>query len=137
MWFLELLPYWIFYAFLILGVLGLILNKFVPVQYKTLTFPIALFLFVFGIFMLGAIQENKSWVQKVKDMELKVAEAVAKSNKENVVIVEKILYKDKVIREKSAEIIKYVDKEIVKYNDRCVIPKEVVNVLNEAAESVK
>ncbi len=122
---------------MILGVLGLILNKFVPVQYKTLTFPIALFLFVFGIFMLGAIQENKSWVQKVKDMELKVAEAVAKSNKENVVIVEKILYKDKVIREKSAEIIKYVDKEIVKYNDRCVIPKEVVNVLNEAAESVK
>jgi hypothetical protein len=137
MWFLEFLPYWIFYAILILGVLGLILNKFVPIQYKTLTFPISLFLFVLGLFMLGAIQENKSWVQKVKEMELKVAEAEVKSQKENVVIVEKVLYKDKVIREKSADIIKYVDREIVKYNDRCVLPKEVVNVLNEAAENVK
>lgn len=137
MWFLEFLPYWIFYAILGFGALGLILNRFVPIQYKTLTFPIALFLFVLGLFMLGAIQENKSWVQKVKQMELKLAEAETKSQKENVVIVEKILYKDKVIREKGENIIKYIDKEVVKYDERCVIPKEVINVLNSATEITK
>lgn len=137
MWFLEFLPYWLFYTILAFGALGLILNRFVPIQYKTLSFPIALFLFVFGLFMLGAIQENKSWVQKVKQIELKLAEAEAKSQKENVVIVEKIVYKDKIIREKGENIIKYIDKEIVKYNDKCVIPKEVVNVLNNAAEITK
>lgn len=137
MWFLEFLPYWIFYAILGFGALGLILNRFVPIQYKTLTFPIALFLFVFGLFMLGAIQENKSWVQKVKQMELKLAEAEAKSQKENVVIVEKILYKDKIIREKGENIIKYIDKEVIKYDERCFIPKEVINVLNSATEITK
>ena len=70
-------------------------------------------------------------------MELKLAEAETKSQKENVVIVEKILYKDKIIREKGENIIKYIDKEVVKYDERCVIPKEVINVLNSATEITK
>lgn len=137
MWFLQFLPHWIFYAFLVLGVIGLILNRFVPIQYKTLTFPVFLFLFVLGVFISGAIQENKVWVQKVKEMELKVAEAEKTSQKENVVIVEKILYKDKIIREKGNDVIKYIDREVVKFDEQCVIPKEAISALNTAAEIKK
>jgi hypothetical protein len=42
-----------------------------------------------------------------------------------------------VIREKGNEIIKYIDREVVKYDQMCEVPKEVINILNEAAEGVK
>jgi hypothetical protein len=92
---------------------------------------------VFGIFMLGAIYENKSWVAKVKEMELKIAEAEATSQKENVKIVEKIVYRDRIIRQKGQDIVKYIDREIVKYDNQCTIPDEVINILNIASEPSK
>lgn len=137
MWFLDFLPYWIFYVILIVGVIGFVISKFVPAYYKTAIFGVSLISFVFGIFMLGAIYENKSWVAKVKEMELKIAEAEATSQKENVKIVEKIVYRDRIIRQKGQDIVKYIDREIVKYDNQCTIPDEVINILNIASEPSK
>lgn len=137
MWFINLLPEWIFQALLISGIIGFIVSRFIPTYYKTLVLAVSILFFSFGLFMMGAIQENKKWVAKVKEMEVQIAEAEAKSSKENIKIVEKIVYRDKIIRQKGEEVVKYIDREIVKYNDQCKIPKEVVNILNMAAEDKK
>lgn len=137
MWFLNFLPYWIFYLILFVGVIGFLISKFVPVYYKTAIIGVSLICFVFGVFMLGAIHENKSWVAKVKEMELKIAEAEAVSQKENIKIVEKIVYRDKIIRQKGQDIVKYIDREIVKYDNQCKIPDEVINILNMSSERSK
>ena len=73
-------------------------------------------------------------------MEAKVAQAEAKSANTNVEIQEKIVEKTKVIREKGRDIIKYVDKEvikkeeIIKYVENCPVPKEIIDLHNQATE---
>ena len=70
-------------------------------------------------------------------MELKVAAAEAQSAKENIKVVEKVVNKVQIVRQRGDDIIKYVDREITKYDNQCVIPKEFVEAHNKAAEAVK
>jgi len=137
MWLVNFLPEWFFQAILISGFLGISVSRFVPTFYKTLVLSISLLLVCLGIFVIGTLHERKIWVAKIKEMEVQVAEAEAKSSKENIKIVEKIVYRDRIIRQKGEDIVKYIDREIVKYNETCKVPKEVVDVLNMAAESKK
>lgn len=144
MWILKWLPFWIFYALLAIGVLGLAatyLMRFLPIPglylYKT---PIQLgsvALIVLGTFMSGAIHNEEAWIARVKELEVKVKEAEAQSAKENTVIVEKVVTKTNVIREKGKDVIEYIDREVVKYDNKCEIPKEAVIAVNKAAEGVK
>ena len=160
MWILKWLPFWIFYALLFLGLIGLAatyLMRFLPIPalfiYKTPIQLISVVLIVIGTFMTGAIWNEEAWLQKVKELEAKVAESEAKASKANVDIQEKIVYKDKVIVQKGEEIIKYVDKfvtkevlkevqgpervkieEVIKYVENCPVPQEIVDIHNQAAK---
>ena len=142
MWILNFLPDWFFYIVLLAGVGGLIasyLMKFIPFVYMYRT-PIqigSIMAIVVGTFMLGAAWNDEEWRRRVAEMEQKVAAAEVKSAEENVKIVTKIVNKIEIVRIKGEETIKYIDKEIIKYNDRCEIPNEVVDVLNNAAEQPK
>ena len=142
MWILQWLPDWIFYGILVLGLLGFAatyLMRFLPIPglyvHRTAIQIVSVVLVVIGTYMSGAISNEEAWRARVLEMEAKVAEAEAKAAKENVRIVEKVVYKTQVIKEKSDEIVKYIDREIVKYDSKCEIPKEVVTVINNAAES--
>ena len=53
--------------------------------------------------------------------------------KENIKLVEKVVTKTQVVKQRGEDIIKYVDKEIVKYDNTCVIPKEFIEAHNRAA----
>ena len=148
MWLLEWLPNWIFYAVLLIGVVGFIMSyflRFIPFLYMYKT-PIqigSIVTIVIGTFMAGAIHDNESWLAKVKEMEAKVAAAEAQSKEENVKIVEKVVTKTQVIKTRGEEIVKYVDREVVKYDTKfapggeCEIPKEFIKALNDAAEAPK
>ncbi len=142
MWVLNFLPDWFFHLILLAGVGGLIasyLMKFIPFVYVYRT-PIqigSVLAIVIGTFMLGAAWNDEEWRRRVAEMEQKVAAAELKSAEENVKIVTKIVNKIEIVRIKGEETIKYIDKEIIKYNDRCEIPNEVVDVLNNAAEQPK
>lgn len=142
MWVLNFLPDWFFQLILLAGIAGLIasyLMKFIPFVYMYKT-PIqigSIVAIVVGTFMLGAVWNDKAWRKRVEEMEQKVAAAEAKSAEENVKIVTKLVKKTEVVRIKGEETIKYIDKEVVKYNDRCEIPNELVNALNNAAEQPK
>ncbi len=142
MWVLNFLPDWFFHLILLAGIGGLIasyLMKFIPFVYMYRT-PIqigSVLAIVIGTFMLGAAWNDEEWRRRVAEMEQKVAAAELKSAEENVKIVTKIVNKIEIVRIKGEETVKYIDKEIIKYNDRCEIPNELVNVLNEATEQPK
>ena len=141
MWILKWLPDWIFYGLLLVGLLGYAstyLLRFIPIPaiyiYKTPIQLVSIALVVVGTFMSGAIHNEAAWIARVKEMEAKVAEAEQKSQVVNTEIQTKIVTKTQVIKEKGDEIIKFVDKEVVKYDNSCVIPNEVIESINKAAE---
>lgn len=159
MWILKFLPDWIFYGVLLLGILGLAATyvmRLLPIpglfMYKTPIQLVSVGLIVIGTFMTGAIWNEHAWLAKVKELEAKVAESEAKAAKVNVELQEKIVYKDRVVKEKGDEIVKYVDKivtkevlkevqgpervrveEVIKYVENCPIPPEIVDIHNKAA----
>lgn len=142
---LEFLPTWIFLVLFAVGVLGFLLTyflKFVPIpfvyMYKNPIQIASIALIVFATFMYGGAYNNDAWMAKVKEMEAKVAIAEEAAKKENVRIEEKVVEKTKVVKEKGDEIIKYIDREvvkkeeIVKFIENCPIPKDIVDLHNQA-----
>jgi hypothetical protein len=152
MWILKWLPDWIFYAALIIGIVGLIstylvkfLAKFIPplYVYKTPIQIASIVMIVVGVFMSGAIYNNDQWEAKVKELQEKVKLAEEQSKQVNTEIVEKVIVKNKIITEKGKEVVKYIDREVVKYDTKflpgkdCELPKEFVGAINKAAEQPK
>lgn len=142
---LEFLPTWIFLVLFAVGVLGFLLTyflKFVPIpfvyMYKNPIQIASIALIVFATFMYGGAYNNDAWMAKVKEMEAKVAIAEEAAKKENVRIEEKVVEKTKVVKEKGDEIIKYIDREVVKkeevvkFIENCPIPKDIVDIHNQA-----
>jgi uncharacterized membrane protein (DUF106 family) len=145
MWILSILPDAAIHIIFGLGILGTIAGfvlGFIPFV-KTYQFAIqicSIIVLVFGVYLEGGLADYKEWELRVKEMEAKVAQAEAKSANTNVEIQEKIVEKTKVIREKGRDIIKYIDKEVVKkeevikYVENCPVPKEIIDLHNQAAE---
>jgi uncharacterized membrane protein (DUF106 family) len=145
MWIISILPDAAIHIIFGLGILGTIAGfvlGFVPFvkAYKLAIQVISLIVLVFGVYLEGGLADYKEWELKVKDMEAKVAQAEAQSANKNVEIQEKIVTKTKVIREKGREVIKYIDKEVVKkeevikYIENCPVPKEIIDLHNQATE---
>ena len=158
MWILTVLPEWVTHAIFAIGVLGTIAGfilGFVPFvrAYKFAIQVISLLILTLGVYLEGGLADSKEWELRVKEMEAKVAQAEAQSANKNVEIQEKIVEKTKVIREKGRDIIKYVDKwntkeiikevegperirreEVIKYIENCPVPKEFIDLHNQAAE---
>ena len=158
MWILSILPDAAIHLIFILGILGTIAGfvlGFTPFV-KTYQFAIhlcSIVILVFGVYLEGGLAENKEWELKVKEMEAKVAQAEAQSTNKNTEIQEKVVENTKVIREKGRDIIKYVDRwntkevikevegperirreEVIKYIENCPVPKEMINIHNQATE---
>jgi cytochrome c biogenesis protein CcdA len=135
MWILQFLPGWIFTLLFFLGVVGYLIGKtFSKISYSVIIRNTGIALIFLGTYMSGAVSNNEAWLKKVAVLEKKVSELESKSANENLKIVEKIITKREVVKEKSADIIKYVDREVVKYDSKCEIPHEVVDAMNKAAK---
>jgi len=138
MWILQFLPNWLFYLTLLAGVAAFLVTKFIKVLPNAQLIQLAsVAVVIVSTYMIGAISNNDSWLAKIKDLEVKVAEAEAKSAVANTAIVEKTVTKTQVIKQRGQDIIKYVDREVVKFDNSCVIPKEFVATHNQAAEAPK
>ena len=150
MWILKWLPFWTFYATIIVGLLGLAatyLLRFSPLPaiyiYKTPIQLISVVLIAIGTYMSGAISNEEAWLARVQELEAKVEAAQVESVKENVKIETKVVTKTQVIKQRGEDIIQYIDKEIVKYDTKflpggeCEIPKEFIQAHNKAAEAPK
>jgi paraquat-inducible protein B len=96
-------------------------------------------IFSFGIYLQGARANEAVWQQRVQDLETKVARAEAASAQATVEIVEKVVNKTRVVREKAQTEIQFIDRvlkenqEIIKYVERCPVPAELLDAHNRAA----
>ena len=156
MFILSILPEAAIHIIFGLGILGTIAGfvlGFIPFV-KTYQFAIqicSIVVLVFGVYLEGGLADYKEWELKVKEMEAKMAQAEAQSANTNVEIQEKVVEKTKVIREKGKDIIKYVDRwntkevikegperirreEVIKYIENCPVPKEIIDLHNQATE---
>ena len=145
MFILSILPDAAIHIIFGLGILGTIAGfvlGFIPFV-KTYQFAIqicSIVVLVIGVYLEGGLADYKEWELRVKEMEAKVAQAEAQSANKNIEIQEKIVEKTKVIREKGKDVIKYIDKEVVKkeeiikYIENCPVPKEIIDLHNQATE---
>lgn len=154
MWLLHLLPTsmleYIVNSILFIGITLTILSfvflspmlRMIPAiagYYKVLQI-ISLVILCAGIYVKGGYTTEKIWRDKVEEVEKKLKIAEAKSGEVKVVIQEKVVYKNKVVREKAEEIIRFVDREVVKkeevvkFLEVCPIPIDIIKLHNEATK---
>jgi hypothetical protein len=144
MWIFEWLPDAVTHIIFLVGAVGVFAGfvlTFVPFvkQYKLAIQIASIFIFALGVYLEGGLADNKEWTARVKELEGKLAVAEEKSKTENVKIEEKIVTKTQVVKEKGKNIVQYIDREVVKNNEiikyveNCPVPKELINIHNQAA----
>lgn len=147
MWILSFLPdsflLFIVNSILVVGVVSFILFFFVinkilrwfpglSSYYVALQVASAILL-VLGIYLKGGYSVEMTWRERVTELEQKLKVAEEKSQQVNKVVETKVVTQTKVVKEKGEEIVKYVDRPvIVEYEKQCPLPKEVIDVHNEA-----
>jgi hypothetical protein len=148
-WMFSLLPdaflNWFYWAIIVAGITGVLagwLGKWIPFygNYVKILQPVGIVLLVLGVWLRGGYDTEMAWRAKVAEAEARVAAAEQKSQETNTIIEEKVVEKTKVIKGKTEYITQYVDREIVKkeeiikYIEKCPVPKEIIDLHNQAAE---
>ena len=148
-WMFRLLPdaflNWFYWAIIVAGITGVFagwFGKWIPFygNYVRILQPIGIVLLVLGVWLRGGYDVEMAWRDKVSKLEEAVKIAEQKSQEINTVIEEKIIEKTKFIQGKTEYITEYVDREvikkeeIIKYVEKCPVPKEIIDMHNQAAE---
>lgn len=137
-WMLSFFPDWFWILLLIAGIAAFFLSKFFAL-YKLPLYIGGIAATMLSLWMLGAASNEAKWEAKVKELEGKLALAEQESKKENVVVQEKIIYKDKIIKEKGKTQIEYIDRvvkereEVKVFIEHCPIPPVIIEEHNKAA----
>lgn len=145
MWILSLLPDWFWHVVTLGGAVALLVGALlgrIPFvkQYNLPIKLVGLVALLLGIWMEGGVANEAKWQAKVAELEAKVKLAEEAANTKNVEIQEKVVTKTKIVKEKGKDIIQYIDREIVKkeeivkYIEQCPVPKEIIDIHNQAAE---
>lgn len=132
MWILKFVPDWTFYIFLSIGILGIIASTFI-ILYDDIIKIVSSIMIIVSVFMIGAIYNENIWLKKATEFEKKIADAQTKSAIENTKIIEKLIAEKQFYKNRTTEIIKFIDKEVIKYDSSCKIPKEFIDAVNGAA----
>lgn len=138
MWMLNFIPDFVIHVLLVMGVLGIIAGFFLSVipfinTYKLPVQILSILILALGLYLEGGLTYKEKTAKEIAELQAKLAEANAKAEQTNVQIVTKIVKDTKIITQKGEDIIKIIEKEVPKYNDRCVIPRELIDAHNRAA----
>ena len=139
-WLIDILPDWIFYLILCLGILGVITSivlTFVPFiqKYRILIQVVSILLLVMGVWYAGAISNNNAWEQKVAELELKIAHSEKVSAELNLLLIESLVENQKQTTEINNINKKYLESIRSKVDAQCKIESEVINLHNSAAKN--
>lgn len=148
MWIFTVLPDAAIHLILAVGVIGTVIGfllSAVPLikKYRIAIQIVSLLVLSLGLYLQGGLADNKIWQARVAEVRVQLAEAEVKAAKENIKIVERVVVKTRIVKERGADIIRYVDREVVKYDTKflpggiCEIPKEFIKAHNDAAEPPK
>jgi uncharacterized membrane protein (DUF106 family) len=142
---LSFIPDWFWTLVLISGIVGTLATwilKFIPFV-STYRLPIqvaSIIALIVGVYFQGVTANEAKWQDKIADLQKQIIEAETKSKETNVVVQEKIVTKTKIIKEKGKDIVNYIDREVVKkeeiikYIEQCPVPKEIIDLHNQATE---
>lgn len=142
MWILNFLPFWVFHLVVLAGAAGLIIGvvlKMIPFV-STYRLPIqvlSLTLLTFGLFMEGAIYNQKEWEARVKEMEQKVAIAEEKAKVANGKIEYKFIDKVRVVNDVQVIVQEKIKEVATVIDAQCKLTPEAIDLLNAAAKNVK
>jgi len=139
---------WVYWAIIAAGITGVLagwIGKWIPFygNYVKILQPVGIVLLVLGVWLRGGYDTEMSWRAKVAEAEARVAAAEQKSQETNTVIEQQVVEKTKVIKGKTEYITQYLDREVVKkeeiikYIEQCPVPKEIIDIHNQAADMNK
>jgi hypothetical protein len=140
MFFLTLLPEWLFYLLTVVGILCILLifsiGALIPIQYKMPIVYLSICSMCFGMFMAGASNNESHWAEKVNQMEVKVAKQEVAAAELTTEVITKYVDRVKIVEGKTREIIKKVPVYITKESDdKCVINNGFVSLHNSSASN--
>lgn len=144
-WMLSLIPDWFWTLVLISGIVGTLATwvlKFIPFvsNYRLPIQVASIIALIVGVYFQGVIANEEKWKNEIAEMQKKVDEANAQAALTTRAIETKVEVQTKVIREKGKNIIQYVDREVVKkeeiikYIEQCPVPKEIIDLHNQAVD---
>ncbi len=150
MWLLHFLPEAIFsflvYSLLVLGIVGVILSFFVInkilnkipglAKYYRISQLVSVLALTLGVYLWGGYSMEMAYRERVAELQKEIEAAKEESKKVNTVVETKVVTKTKVIKEKGETIVKEIDK-IIPVEKDCTIPKEAIDLHNEAARMNK
>jgi hypothetical protein len=143
MWIYSVLPEWAFHTLLILGLVatitGFALGTMPFIKKYALAIKISgVFALFLAIYLEGGLSDYREWEFKSAELKVKLAEMETKLAQADTKVVEKVVTKTQVIKEKGKEVIKYVDREVVKYDTKflpggqCELPQEFFKAYNDS-----
>jgi len=140
MWIINWLPEAFIHIIFLVGIVGTIAGfvlGFLPFigKYKLPIQIISLLLLSLGVYLEGGLAEKAKWELRVKEMEVKVAEAEAKSAVVNTQIVEKVVKEREIVRVKGDRVIEYIDREVRVLDNICTVPETAIKAHNMAAKN--
>ena len=142
MFLLNLLPDWVFYASVFVGVIGtvfvMVFGVIIPLPYKLGLQILSLFLLVAGTFFVGGISNQAEWQLKVKQMEVEIAKKEIEAEQISHEVITKYVDRVKIVEGKTNEIIKKVPVYITKESDdKCIINSGFVSLHDASASQTK
>lgn len=133
MWLLSVLPYWVFYVLLGLGVILTVGASVINLRSAQIG---GCLLIVVSTWFVGGIENDRAWQARVKDMESKVALAEAKAAKVNTKVVTKTITKIKLVKQKTDANVQYITKYVTKDLDAsCKLTTASVVLHNSASQN--
>ena len=138
MWIINWLPEFVVHLIFLAGIVGTIAGfvlGFIPFvsKYKLPIQIISLLLLSLGVYLEGGLAEKAKWELRVKEMEAKVAQAQAESQKTNTVIVQKVVKEKEFIKVKGAKVVEYIDREVKVFDNNCTIPEVAIKAHDMSA----
>ena len=141
MWLLNFLPSWVVYAALLLSVAGLVaafVLSFIPFISKY-SLPIKVLFtatLIGSVWLAGGISNQAAWEARVKEMELKVAKAEAKSAQANAKLNSKVIKKIENVRGKTNANVKAIKQVSKKIDSQCKLPNAAIVLHDSASQNV-
>lgn len=141
-WFMAVLPdsflLFVFYSLFFAGMALIVASwfvTFIPLisRYRFPTQVIGILVFAGGSYLLGGFGIEQVWRERVKELEAKLHAAEEQSQKTNVVIQEKIVYKTKVVEKKTVEYVTRIKEIANEVDAQCIVDPRIVEQLNKAA----
>lgn len=154
MWLLHLLPdsilAFIVNLVLVAGIILTVLSFFVLnrllrlvpglAAYHTAIQIISVIILAAGLYFKGGYSTEMMWREEVAKVQAELDAAKNKAAEVVVQVQERVVYKDRIVREKGQTLIKYIDREVIKkeevvrYIENCPVPTELIDIHNEATK---